>query len=208
MLYEITLVFVIIVTIITIAAVIHDLYFLKVCRICGAPGHTKHESHLNKTQLYKMVAHSIDLVGRTKLFEDELADVFASFMGQRIILIRRGRHRIGWILTAAHYMRHDAEPQPTKFLLPNSIVLWKTDSASNLPEGAPEYKVRKILVPFSASWKCKNCGTDIEITDFDKKRVSCNNCGNRYSIEIKDNEVVHIWGRGFQDTTINFQVSG
>lgn len=165
------------------------------CKVCGSESHTKEEvRHLMKTDLYKIIAHDLEVEGRSLFTGAQLADLTASYLGQRIALVEIGVHRVGWFGRSRYMLVHDALPRPAKFLLPNGIILWKTDSLENKPQEATEYKIKRLLVTVKPRFKCVSCGTEIMLAGLEEKQVKCPNCGKGYQTFVEDREMVSVWG--------------
>ena len=104
-------------------------------------------------------------------------------------------------------MRYEAHPKPAKIVMPNGIIMWMTDSIENLPDDAPEYKVRKSSISFSGSADCPSCGSKITLDTLEEKNIRCPNCKKRYKTIVTDAEVVRLWSqKEFVDTDIELKL--
>lgn len=166
------------------------------CKICGQTSHTKDAAHLNKSQIYKIYAKGIELVDRSYFSGEELADVAASYSGELVILIeKRVGPKLGWFSRAPTTMRHEAQPKPAKFVMPNGVVMWRTNHADNRPDDAPEYKIRKAIATIKGDANCPSCGESIPFDDLEEKNIRCKNCGKRYKKTVTDREMVMLWSK-------------
>ncbi len=175
------------------------------CKLCGEP-HSKELLHLNKTQLYKTVAKDLDVVDRSFFDAKELADLAASYIWERIILVKKKAHKTGWFSRAPFTMRYDAHPKPAKLMLPNGLILWMTDRADNQPPGATEYKIRNIIIPLSIEGDCPNCGSKIQLQKLEEKKIKCSSCGKQYKTVVEDREMVWIRNKESPDLEVSIKL--
>jgi predicted nucleic-acid-binding Zn-ribbon protein len=161
------------------------------CKKCGEESHRTEEMHSTKTKLYEIAKES-ELANRSKYSGENLADFAASYTGKRIILVERGTHSAGWFFHPRLIMVHDSQPRPAKLVLPNSAVVWRTDSENNRPVDAREYKVSKVGATMSAQYNCR-CGAGIKVNRVEKK-LKCPNCGRQYEFMTDSKDTIWLWG--------------